>query len=359
MNRSAFAVLALAAALPAGADTLVLVAGGGSEPHGKPPAECRLREPFGTAFDKSGAMYVVEMVSGQRVLKVGADGLLAVVAGDGTKGDDGDGGPAAKARFNGIHSLCVSAEGDLYLADTFNNKVRRIDAKTGVITTVAGSGAKAFSGDGGPAEKAGIGGAFCAELDPTGTRLYIADLGNRRVRMVDLKTGVITTVAGNGKKGVPADGADAKDSPLTDPRAVAVDSKGNLYILERGGHALRVVDPAGKIRTVVGASGKAGATGDGGDALAATLNGPKHICIDRQDNVIIADAENHLIRKYLPAEGKIVRVAGTGRKGAAGVGGPPDKAELARPHGVFVHADGTLYITDSYNNRVLKIVRGE
>ncbi len=117
-----------------------------------------------------------------------------------------------------------------------------------------------------------------------------------------------------------------------------------------------MVNPDGKIRTVVNASGQRGATGDGGDALAATLNGPKHICVDHDDNVIIADAENHLIRKYLPATGKIVRVAGTGKAGTAGLDGPPEPAELNRPPGVTVHRDGTLYITDSYNNRVLKIV---
>ena len=170
------------------------------------------------------------------------------------------------------------------------------------------------------------------------------------------KTGNVQVVAGNGEKGVPADGAIATEAPLTDPRAAAADRKGNVYILERGGHALRVVGRDGKIRTVVNASGKKGAEGDGGDAIAATMNGPKHLCIDLEDNVIIADAENHLVRKYVPSTGKIVRVAGTGKKGAAGLDGPPEKCELARPHGVTVHRDGTLYITDSYNNRILKIV---
>jgi DNA-binding beta-propeller fold protein YncE len=162
-------------------------------------------------------------------------------------------------------------------------------------------------------------------------------------------------VAGNGQRGIPQDGGDARTQPLVDPRAVAADAKGNVYILERSGHALRVVDPSGKIRTVAG-TGKQGGSGDGGAALKATLSGPKHLCIDRDGSVIIADAENNLIRRYLPAEGKIVRLAGTGKKGNGGAGGPPEMAEVARPHGVTVHPEtGLLYIVDSYNNRVVRI----
>jgi sugar lactone lactonase YvrE len=206
-----------------------------------------------------------------------------------------------------------------------------------------------------PAAQARANGPYCIALNPAGTQLYIADL--RRVHVLDLKTGQSRVVAGNGDKGVPKDGAVAVDSPLVDPRAVAVDRKGNIYILERNGHALRVVNREGKIRTVVNASGKKGADGDGGDALAASMNGPKHLCIDHDDSVIIADAENNLIRRYVPDTGKILRVAGTGKKGSAGIGGPPEQCELARPHGVTVHRDGTLYITDTYNNRILKIVK--
>jgi sugar lactone lactonase YvrE len=163
-------------------------------------------------------------------------------------------------------------------------------------------------------------------------------------------------VAGNGDKGVPADGSQATKSPLVDPRAAAVDTKGNLWILERGGHALRVVDDKGKIRTVAG-TGKKGDSGDGGDALTATFNSPKHLCIDLDGNVIIADSGNHAIRKYIVGEGKIVRVAGSGKKGDTGVGGDPLKVDLNEPHGVCVHPAGALYIADSNNHRVLKLER--
>jgi DNA-binding beta-propeller fold protein YncE len=277
------------------------------------------------------------------------------VTGTGKKGSAGDGGPGVQAEFNGMHSLAIAADGAIYLADTWNNKVRKLDPKSGTITTLAGTGAKGFGGDGGPADKALFGGIYCVALDPKGARLYLADLDNRRIRAIDLKTGTVATVAGNGEKGVPADGTDAVKAPLVDPRAVAVDAKGNVWVLERGGHALRVVDPSGKIRTVAG-TGKAGAGLDS-DARKAQLNGPKHLCIDLDGSVLIADTENHRILRYLPADGKIIHVAGTGKRGTAGVDGPPTKAELNQPHGVYIHPSGTLYITDSNNNRVLKIER--
>jgi sugar lactone lactonase YvrE len=347
--------LCLALTASARADKLVLVAGGGQESDGVPATQGRLQAPFGVDFDKAGNLFLVEL-TGQRVRKVDRQGILTTIAGTGQQGDRGDGGPPLKAQFNGMHSLAIAPNGDIYLSDTWNNRVRKIDAKTGVLVPVAGTGQKGFSGDGGPATQAQFGGIYCVALAPKGERLYLADLDNRRIRVVQWETGVVSTVAGNGQRGVPMDGAEARSAPLIDPRAVAVDGQGHVYILERSGHALRVVDPNGKIRTVVG-TGKAGATGDGGPARQATLNGPKHLCIDLEGNVLIADTENHLIRKYLPREEKIVRVAGTGKKGTAGVGGPPEQAEFNQPHGVYVHPTGVLYITDSSNNRVLKIER--
>ena len=297
-------------------------------------------------------------MQGERVGKVDARGVVSTVAGTGTKGNGGDGGPARDASFNGMHNLVATADGDLLLADTWNNRVRKLDAKTGKVTALIGTGVKGFSGDGGPADKAQFGGIYCLALDAGGQRLYLADLDNRRIRMIDLKSNMVSTVAGNGDKGVPEDGALAVKAPLVDPRAVAVDAKGNIWILERSGHALRVVDRQGKIRTVVG-TGKPGAGGDGDPGRQATLNGPKHLCVDRDGNVLIADTENHLIRKYVVSEDKVVRVAGTGKKGNAGLGGPPDKAESSQPHGVYVHPSGAIFIADSSNNRILKIERSE
>ncbi len=215
-------------------------------------------------------------------------------------------------------------------------------------------GSQGFSGDGGQAIDAQFNGIYCLALAPRGDRLYIADLENRRVRAIDLASGIVSTVAGNGQRGVPPDGVKAADAPLVDPRAVAADAQGNVYILERGGNALRVVDSAGLIRTIAG-SGKKGPSVDKAPALEATLNGPKHLCIDGQGNVILADTENHVIRKYLPKDGIVVQIAGTGTRGSAGIDGSPLAAQLSQPHGVFVDPAGTLFIVDSMNDRVLKI----
>lgn len=335
---------------------LVLVAGGGDDvDDGVPATEARLNTPFGVDFDGAGNLYFVEL-NGNRVGRVDRRGRFATIAGVGSKGDGGDGGPALKAQFNGPHNLAVAPNGDLFISDTWNNRVRQIDMRTHRISAIAGTGERGFSGDGGPAAQAKFGNIYCASLDPKGEHLYLADLDNRRIRAVALKTGIVRTVAGNGERGVPRDGAVAVEAPLIDPRAVAANAKGEVYVLERSGNAVRVVDRDGRIRTVVG-TGEKGASGDGGEARLATLNGPKHLCFDLEGNVIIADTENHLIRKYLPREGRIVRIAGNGLKGTKGLGGPPEAAELNQPHGVHMHRDGTLYIADSSNNRILKIVK--
>jgi sugar lactone lactonase YvrE len=337
------------------ADRLVLVAGGGTLGDGSRATDAQLHSPFGIGYDHLGNLFIVELEGGH-VHKVDAKGILSTIAGNGTRGDAGDGGPASGAVFNAMHNLALAANGDLYIADTLNHRVRRIDARTGVISTFAGTGQKGFSGDGGPALAATFNGVYCIAFNPDRSRLVIADLENRRIRAIDMKTGLIDTIAGNGQKGVPADGSEARTAPLVDPRAVAADAAGNVFILERAGHALRVLDKTGRIRTIAG-TGQPGGTGDGGDARQATLRGPKHLCIDADGNVIIADTDNHVIRRYLSKTGTIERVAGTGKKGAAGPGGPPTQVELNFPHGVFVGSDGTLYIADTYNHRVLRLVR--
>ena len=339
---------ALVAPFIAHADQIVLVAGGTQDAVDIPATEARLKEPFGTEFDSGGHMWIVEMVSGNRLLQVDGGGVIQHVAGQPTPGDSGDGGQAIRAQFNGPHNLAILPDGKVLIGDTWNGRVRVVDVKARIVSTLEGWQA--------PAGKAKGNGPYCITLNFDGTKLYIADL--RQVHELDLATHQSKVIAGNGKKGKPEDGALAADAPLVDPRAVAPDRLGNVYILERGGNALRVVDQEGRIRTVVNASGKQGGTGDGGPALEATMSGPKHLCVDKDNSVLIADAESHLVRRYVPTTGKIERIAGTGKSGSTGVGGDPKQCQLARPHGVTIHPEsGHLYITDSYNNRVLKIVK--
>lgn len=321
-------LLAALLTLPALAQKVTLVAGD--------PAT-KLASPFGVEHDKLGRLVIVEYASALRVLD--KDGKLITLAGDGTKGDSGDNGPADKARLNAPHAIAIDRDGAIYIADTLNHKVRRIDAASAVITTFAGT-TKGYSGDDGPAAKAQFSGIYCISLNPDKSKMLVTDLDNKRIRMIDMKSQVVTLVAGNGAKGIPTDGALAIQAPLVDPRAAAMDSRGNVYILERGGHALRIVTPDGRIKTLL---------------PPGTIKGPKHLVIDPNDNPIITDTDNHRIIKWIAADAKFVVLAGTGTKGNAGIGGPPDKLQLNQPHGVYLDKQGALYISDSMNHRVLKI----
>jgi DNA-binding beta-propeller fold protein YncE len=342
------------------ADKLVLVAGGGDGADGTEATKAKLIQPFGVDFAAGGKfILIVEMAKGERLRAIDPEGDLGTLAGkEGVKGNDGDFDVTSKATFNGMHSLAVGPSGseeNVYLADTWNNRVRVYNARLCKVFGFAGTGEKGFSGDGGPAGKAKFGGVYCVSFDPDKKTLYITDLDNRRIRKVDMATKIVTTVAGNGEKGVPKDGEEATKQPLVDPRAHAVDKDGNIWILERGGHALRVVDAKGKIRTVAG-TGKAGM--GTGKALEAALNGPKHLCIDRDGSVLVADTENHRIVRYSPKDGTITPVAGTGKKGKTLGDGDPLKAEFNQPHGVIVHPKtGDVYVSDASNGRVVKIVR--
>ncbi len=323
----------------AGAATIERVAGGGTAAYGGPAIEVKIVQPAGVAFDKEGNWYFCEF-RGQKIVKVDAKGTASIFAGTGQRSYGGDGGPAAQAAFGDPHTVAIGKDQQLYIADTANNRVRKIDLKTGVVTTVAGTGEKSFSGDGGPAVKAAFAGVYAASLSPSGERLYISDQANRRLRLLDLKSGIVTTIAGTGTTGVPQDGAMAAESPLTAPRAAAEDSKGNIYLAETSVGALRVIDVDGRIRTLIG---------------PGTLKEPRDLCIDRDNNVIIADSVNNLIRKYTPADGKLATIVGTGEAGNRLVPNDPLQTQLNQPHGVYVHPSGDIYIADTLNNRVLRL----
>jgi DNA-binding beta-propeller fold protein YncE len=324
--------------------TLTLIAGGGSGADGSPAAQAALDKPFGVDQGPDGMLYIIDFAG--RLRAVTPDGKLTTIGGGGEKGDSGDGGPAAQARLNTPHALAVGPGGDVYIADTLNHRVRRIDAKTQVITSFAGS-TRGFSGDGGPAAKAQFSGIYCIAFNPDKSKLVVTDLDNRRIRIIDMASGVVTTVAGNGAKGVPKDGEPAADQPLVDPRAATMDSKGNVYVLERGGHALRLVDGSKTIQTLI--------AGPASPNAPHELAGPKHLAVDAHDDVLIADTDNHRIVKWLVAERKLLPIAGTGKAGKGTIGRVPTELELNQPHGVFVAFDGSLFISDSWNGRVLKM----
>ncbi|MBM3999473.1 MAG: hypothetical protein FJ297_08050 [Planctomycetes bacterium] len=300
-----------------------------------------LKNPFGVDFGPDGSMWIVELAGG-RVHRLGSDGVARTVAGAlGVAAYAGDGGPAESARFNGMHNVAVSKEGVVYVADTWNHRVRRIEADR--ITTLAGTGRAGYRGDGGPGREAEFNYVMCVTLSADERTLFIADLNNRRIRALDLSSGIVRLVAGNGEKGVPTDGAKAAEHPLVDPRACAPDAEGRVYILERTGHALRVVDSDGVIRTVAG-TGKPGR--QDGPGSSAQLNGPKHLALDPLQRVYIADEANNLIRRYDPRSGAVTTVLGDGTTRPA--------VRLKQPHGVCVER-GALYVVDSGNDRILRI----
>jgi len=336
----------LIASSASAAEKLVLVAGG---------EKAGFKEPFGLDFMPDGNIVLVELV-GNRVAHIDQEGKVTSYAGTGQKGRAD--GPAEKATFNGPHNLAVAKDGTIYVADTFNSLIRKIDPKTREVTTIAGQPKPGFSGDGGPAKDAAFASTFHVAIDPKQENLYVADLGNVRIRKIDLKTGLISTVAGNGKKGVPTDGVNATEAPLSDPRACDIDSKGRLYILERNGDALRVVED-GKIRTLISGRKVMSLDGKATDYTGTgnLLRGPKLIWVDKRDDVLIADAENNTIRQYIGKEGTCPLVAGTGKKGDTTLDKDPKECGIARPHGVAESKDGTIWITDSYNHRLLKIVK--
>ena len=324
---------------------------------GGPATKAKLDQPFDVAFDKAGNLYLSDTFN-HRIRKVDAkSGVISTVAGNGKKGFAGDGGKATDASLNEPYGIALDGDGTLYIVDRLNSCVRKVDAKTGVISTVAGTGGKSgFGGDGGPGEKALLVEPNGICLDGKG-KLYIADVAGHRVRVVDLKTGTIGTAAGTGKGLTTGDGGPVKDAELNGPRAVAVGPDGRLHVVERNGHCVRTIDfAAGTIDRFAG-TGKKGSSGDGGKALDATFDGPKEIDIDPAGNVFVVDTENEVIRRIDAKTHIVTTVAGKGRTKTPGLGdgGPATDATLGRPHGVAVGPDGALYIGDTNSHRIRRV----
>ena len=309
-----------------------------------------LNNPYGVAVDDSGNIYIGDS-SNSCIRMVSAGGTITTLAGSGTYGYSGDGGPADAAEMNFPIGLALDGSGNLYFADQNNNRIRRIDLADKTISTVAGSGIASYSGDGGAAASARLYGSNGLAFDSSGN-LYIADSSNNRIRKINA-VGVISTVAGNGTSGFSGDGGQAAAAELCYPIAVAADSSGNLYIADSENDRIRKVDTSGIITTVAG-DGNGGYTGDGGQAAAAEIGYPQAVAVDSAGNLYIADSGNNVIRK-VDTSGVITTVAGNGNNGYSGDGGPATAAALNYPYGISVDSSGSLYISDCNNNVIRKV----
>ncbi len=316
---------------------------------GGPATAAQIDNPFGVVRGPDGALWFCEY-TGQRIRKVNADGAIHTMAGSGKKGYTGDGGAALEATFNLPHEIRFDKDGNYFIADMANHAIRRVDAKTGVITTFAGTGTAGYSGDGGPAKAAQLKQPHSIQFGADGD-LYICDIGNNVIRKVAMKTGAISTFAGTGKPGDTPDGAPIAGTPLKGPRSLDVDREGNFWLVTREGNQVLKFDlKAGTIHLIAG-SGKKGFTGNDGPAKSATLSGPKGIALDAEGNAWLADTESHSVRMIDAKSGKLELIAGTGEKGD-GPDGDPLQCKMARLHGIFVDADGAVFIGDSETHRV-------
>lgn len=319
--------------------------------------EAKLNQPFGVVRGPDGALYVCD-VGNHAVRRVGADGTITTVAGTGEEGYSGDGGPATKAKLREPYEVRFDEAGHMFFVEMKNHLVRRVDARTGVISTVAGAGKPGFSGDGGPAVKATMSRPHSIQFGADG-RLYVCDIGNHRIRVVDLKSGVISTFSGTGKRKTSPDGSPIVGASLNGPRALDRDAGGDLWLALREGNAVYRLDlKAGIIRHLAG-TGKKGFSGNGGPAKKATLSGPKGIAVGPKGRLVyLADTESHTVRYVDLKTGRIHLLAGDGSKGDGPGTGDALRCRMNRLHGVFADTDGAVYVGDS-NNHVVRVFRPE
>ena len=321
---------------------------------GGPAASASLFQPGGLAFDGDGNLFIAD-TGNHRVRRVAVfSSVISTVAGDGTAGFSGEDGVATLASLDSPEGVVLDAFGDLFIADTGNHRIRRVGANDGLITTVAGQASSGFSGDGLPATSATMFEPHGVALDAEGS-LFIADTGNSRVRKRDASTGIITTVAGDGNLGSSGDRGAATLARLRSPEGIAVDSQGNVYISDTLNSRVRKVDATFGLITTVAGDGSFAFSGDGGLSFRATLREPRGIVVDSEDNIFIADTNNHRVRKIEAVSDIITTVAGSGVPGFSGDGGAATSAGLSFPVDVAVDLLGNLFIADTGNHRIRRV----
>jgi len=314
----------------------------------------QLNSPHGIALDATGNVYIADY-SNNRVRRITAAGVITTIAGNGTAGGSGDGGPAISAQLNLPRGIAVDSTGNVFIADSGNNRVRKV-TPAGTISTVAGNGIASFSGDGGPATAAAIWVPTDVAVDASGN-LFIADGGNHRVRKVTSPGGVISTVAGSASPGFSGDGGLATSAQLNSPYNIDVDAAGNLFIADRGNYRIRRV-AGGVINTIAGLGNPGfNFSGDGGPATSALFNQPEGIAVDATGNIFVADTGNNRVRLFTLG-GFINTVAGRSTSGFSGDGGAANAAMLNGPQGLAVDSVGNVFITDRFNNRIRKVTQG-
>jgi sugar lactone lactonase YvrE len=352
------AVAATGAFGVSGSDTITTIAGNGVQGFsgdGGPATSAKLDTPDGVAVDGQGNIYIADLRN-SRVRKVSVDGTIATFAGTGQPGFSGDGGLATSARLYAPEGVAVDGQGNVYIADRNNYRVRKV-SPGGTITTFAGGGKPGSLGDGGLATSATLRSPSGVAVDGQGN-LYIADRDNSRVRKVN-RSGTITTFAGTDKERFSGDGGPATSALLYRPDGVAVDGRGNIYIADTFNNRVRKVSPGGTITTFAGTGACSSLQpGDGGPATSANVCNPRGVAVDGQGNVYIADTNSSRVRKVSPG-GTITTFAGTGSCGpVVGNGGPPNQAQLCGPSGMAVDGQGNLYIAEESRSRVRKVSVG-
>ena len=344
-------LLFLACALLAPAQIITTIAGNGASGYsgdGGPATSAQINNAVGLAVDGEGNRYIADQ-NNHRIRKIDRNGVITTLAGTGVAGFSGDGGPAAQAQINGPTGVCTDTAGNVYIDDLNNRRIRRV-SRAGTITTVAGNGSSIYSVSGGPATAAGLFLPIRCAVD-TLNNLYIADQGAHRIVRVN-NDGIATTVAGTGAIGFSGDGGPATAASLNNPTAVAVDPAGNLYITDQSNHRIRRVTPAGVIDTVAG-NGSNSYSGDGGAATAASLNYPGSIVLDANSTLFIVDTINQRIRRVTGTT--INTIAGTGTAGYSGDGGPATAAQVNNPFAIAVDSAGNVLFGDTTNNRIRSI----